>query len=90
MSESADNSKTEETAGEAKLANAGLRSEPIATKPAAPDMVETALSEAIQKAAAAGAFDVLPKLVAELEARRKARQAPEIVDLEAEREKRKR
>jgi hypothetical protein len=52
----------------------------------APDAVEGALADAIQKAAAAGAFDVLPKLVAELEARRKARL--EVVDLSAERVKR--
>jgi hypothetical protein len=50
------------------------------------DAVEVALADAIQKAAAAGAFDVLPKLVAELEARRKARAGT--VDLAAERAKR--
>ena len=32
-----------------------------------PDAVEIALGDAIQKAAAAGAFEVLPRLVAELE-----------------------
>ena|GEM_PF-4663615 len=51
-----------------------------------PDAVELALADAITKAANAGAFDVLPKLVAELEARRKARL--EVVDLAAERAKR--
>jgi hypothetical protein len=53
-----------------------------------PDAVEAALADAIQKAAAAGAFDVLPKLVAELEARRKARR--QTVDLQVERAKRQR
>jgi hypothetical protein len=52
----------------------------------ASDAVEVALADAITKAAAAGAFDVLPKLVAELEARRKARL--EVVDLDAERARR--
>ena len=51
-----------------------------------PDAVEVALADAITKAATAGAFEVLPKLVAELEARRKARL--EVVDLVAERTKR--
>jgi len=52
------------------------------------DEVERALGDAITKAVAAGRFDVLPALVAELEARRKARQAPGVVDLEAERARR--
>ena len=51
-----------------------------------PDAVEVALADAITKAATAGAFDVLPKLVAELEARRKARSGT--VDLATERAKR--
>lgn len=50
------------------------------------DAVETALADAIQKAAAAGRFDVLPGLVAELEARRKARAGT--VDLSTERVRR--
>ncbi|MEI9940499.1 MAG: hypothetical protein WDO69_25065 [Pseudomonadota bacterium] len=50
------------------------------------DPIEQALADAITKAAAAGAFDVLPKLVTELEARRKARL--EVVDLAAERARR--
>jgi len=37
------------------------------------DVVEAALADAIVKAAAAGAFDVLPMLVGELEARRRER-----------------
>jgi hypothetical protein len=65
----------EETRGEPGLGQLG-----------AIDAVEVALADAIQKAAAAGAFDVLPKLVAELEARRKARAGT--VDLAAERAKR--
>lgn len=55
-------------------------------RPTEPDAVDVALAEAIQKAAAAGAFDVLPRLVAELEARRKARAGT--VDLASERLKR--
>ena len=50
-----------------------------------PDAVELALADAITKAATAGAFDVLPKLVAELEARRKARL--DVVDLGAVRDR---
>jgi hypothetical protein len=52
------------------------------------DPVEQALASAIAEAAEAHRFDVLPVLVKELEARRLARQAPEIVDLEAERRRR--
>lgn len=51
-----------------------------------PDAVEVALADAITKAANAGAFDVLPKLVAELESRRKARL--EVIELSTERAKR--
>lgn len=51
-----------------------------------PDAVEVALADAITKAANAGAFDVLPKLVGELEARRRARL--DVVDLASERAKR--
>jgi fumarate hydratase class II len=54
--------------------------------PTGPDAVEVALADAITKAANAGAFEVLPRLVAELEARRKARL--EVVDLGTERAKR--
>jgi hypothetical protein len=50
------------------------------------DPVEAALAEAISKAAAAGRFEVLPSLVAELEARRRAREG--VVDLVSERAKR--
>jgi hypothetical protein len=53
-----------------------------------PDAVEVALGEALAKAAAAGAWETVGQLARELEARRKARQAPEVVDLEAERAKR--
>jgi hypothetical protein len=52
----------------------------------AADPVEAALADAIAKAAAAGRYDVLPTLVSELEARRKARNA--VVDLDAERARR--
>jgi hypothetical protein len=54
----------------------------------APDAVEAALAEAVARAAAAGAWDVVGKLAGELEARRRARQAPGVVDLEAERRRR--
>jgi hypothetical protein len=47
-----------------------IASEPIALSV---DVVEAALADAIVKAAAAGAFDVLPMLVGELEARRRER-----------------
>jgi hypothetical protein len=50
------------------------------------DEVERALADAITKAVAAGRFDVLPSLVAELDARRKAKSAT--VDLAAERARR--
>jgi hypothetical protein len=63
------------------------RSEPIAGQSRGEnDPIEIALADAIQKAAAAGRFEVLPSLVAELEARRKARF--EVVDLGTERNKR--
>jgi hypothetical protein len=62
------------------------RAEPGLGPDGAIDVVEAALADAITKAATAGAFDVLPKLVAELEARRKARAGT--VDLAAERAKR--
>lgn len=62
------------------------REEPGSGQLGAIDAVEVALADAIQKAAAAGAFDVLPRLVSELEARRKARSGT--VDLAAERAKR--
>jgi hypothetical protein len=52
----------------------------------APDAVEAALADAITKAAAAGRYDVLAQLVAEIEARRKAKSTT--VDLAAERAKR--
>ena len=51
-----------------------------------PDAVEVALADAITKAVNAGAFDVLPRLVGELEARRRARL--EVVDLASERARR--
>jgi hypothetical protein len=47
-----------------------IASEPIASSV---DLVEAALAEAIAKAATAGAFEVLPMLVGELEARRRDR-----------------
>jgi hypothetical protein len=50
------------------------------------DPVEAALAEALSKAAAAGAWEVVGQLARELEARRKARGA--VVDLEAERARR--
>jgi hypothetical protein len=56
-----------------------VASEPIASSV---DVVEAALADAIVKAAAAGAFEVLPPLVGELEARRRERSAA--FDLAAE------
>ncbi len=76
---------------EPNTANLGPRSEPpdrLIETDGAPDEVERALGDAIAKAAAAGRFDVLPGLVAELEARRKARGG--VVSLDAERAKRER
>jgi len=66
----------------------GTRSEPRDRLIATVDALEAALADAITKAVAAGRFDVLPSLVAELEARRKAKS--ETVDLAAERVKRER
>jgi hypothetical protein len=48
----------------------------------APDAVETALAEALTKAAAAGRFDIVGQLARELEARRKASTA-KVIDLAA-------
>jgi hypothetical protein len=50
------------------------------------DPVEQALADSITKAVAAGRFDMLPDLVAELAARRKARAG--VVSLDAERTRR--
>jgi hypothetical protein len=50
------------------------------------DAVETALADALQKASEAGAWDVVAKLAAELEARRRARAA--VVDLDVVRARR--
>lgn len=55
-----------------------------------PDPVEAALGDALTKASAAGAWEVVGQLARELEARRKARQAPEVVDLDAARRRRER
>jgi len=54
--------------------------------PSGPDAVELALADALTKAATAGRWDVVARLAAELETRRKARL--EVVDLGAERAKR--
>ena len=53
-----------------------------------PDAVEHALADALQRASAAGAWDVVGQLARELEARRKALAAPGVVRLDAERAKR--
>jgi hypothetical protein len=55
-----------------------------------PDAVESALAEAIRQATSAGKWDVVLQLARELEARRLARQAPEVVDLTARRKGRER
>ena len=52
----------------------------------ATDPVEAALADALTKAVAAGAFDVVKVIVVELEARRKARAG--VVDLDAVRRER--
>lgn len=49
------------------------------------DPVETALADALTKAATAGRFDVVGQLARELEARRTARTASNVVDLSARR-----
>ncbi|HEU4544630.1 MAG TPA: hypothetical protein VFR23_26120 [Jiangellaceae bacterium] len=71
-----------------KSATLSHRSEPTDRLIETADPVEAALADAISKAASAGRFEVLPSLVAELEARRKARHAPGVADLAAERAKR--
>lgn len=59
------------------------------TEAAAPDAVELALAAAVSRAAAEGRREVLlPQLVIELEARRKARQARGVIDFQAERTRR--
>lgn len=52
------------------------------------DPVEVALADALARAADAGQWEIVGQLARELETRRKARQAPDVVDLEAERAKR--
>ncbi len=71
---------------QAKFANAGLASDRSIDARSIPCPVEAALADAITKATAVGRFEVLPPLVAELQARRQARSA--VVDLTAERRRR--
>lgn len=72
----------------------GKRSDPTervdapATTPT--DPVEGALADALVRASEAGAWEVVAQLARELEARRKAREAPEVVSLDAERKRRER
>jgi hypothetical protein len=54
------------------------------------DPVETALADALTKASAAGEWTTVAALARELEARRKGRQAPEVIILDAERRRRER
>jgi hypothetical protein len=51
-------------------------------------VVEVALAEALFGATAAGEWALVAQLARELEARRTARQAPSVVDLETERRRR--
>lgn len=74
--------------GAPKYADLGTRSKPFDHVASAPDAVELALGEALTRASAASQWDVVATLARELEARRKARQAPDVVDLDAERAKR--
>lgn len=53
-----------------------------------PDQVERAIADALARASAAGAWDAVATLARELEARRKARQSPTVVSIEAARAKR--
>jgi integrase len=90
--------KTETEGGstEANPANAGAGSEPSERSDHGADLVEQAMAEALKSLAAAAAAGNAPpdawerigQLCRELEARRKARQAPAVVDLGAERERR--
>jgi len=52
------------------------------------DPVESALADALRGATAAGEWQVVTQLAAELQARREARQAPEVVSFAKERAKR--
>lgn len=52
------------------------------------DAVEAALADALRGATAAARWDVVAQLAGELQARRQARQAPEVVSLELARQKR--
>jgi hypothetical protein len=52
------------------------------------DPVEGALADALTKATAAGEWQVVSQLASELQARREARQAPEVVSLAKARAKR--
>jgi hypothetical protein len=52
------------------------------------DAVEAALASALTAASAAGQWQVVAQLASELEARRRSRQAPEVVSIAAARAKR--
>lgn len=52
------------------------------------DPVEAALAEALRRAAEAGEWGVVAQLARELESRREAHRAPNVVDLEQRRKRR--
>lgn len=68
--------------GSANLATSG----DVITSAISSDPVETALADALQRAAAAGAWDAVAAVTAELRARREVRAG--VVDLSAEKAKR--
>jgi len=51
------------------------------------DVVEVALADALTRAAEAAQWELVAQLARELEARRRAREAPEIVRLDERRQK---
>jgi hypothetical protein len=74
----------------ANLADAGEAIEAIDRFDQPNDPIEAALAEAITKASAAGAWDAVAALTAELLARREAKAGPAVVSLEGARRRRKR
>ena len=88
-SSSGNSQKTGDLAIQPPQKSEGFRNpeKPIGGAPQ-PDAVELALSEALARASAAGQWETVQALARELEARRKARNAREVVDLDAERAKR--
>ncbi len=79
---------TSRTRDDASERSGTAQSQGVPEPGAALDPIDAALTEALKGASAAGQWQVVSQLAAELEARRVAKQAPEVVSLAAARAKR--